>query len=236
MRTVPFVGWVARMLLLLIIGDDGPRGHRKVPWCQLRPSLERYTALADDGSWETFRSVAAKRPGVISDLTPEIAAWMDEGMFCRWVIGGLPSYDHLLEEANGVLGHRFERDWTLDIRGTAVSASLWSKGPEPLRQGVEVRPEGPRVHATTARMEQHKRVAGACLVVPGPHSVEVDIRAHTSDSPAAQTAAPNRMMSLDRNPPISADRFGVVNRKLNVQMNCSAAPAAPIAASRGHHW
>ena len=95
---VPFVGWVARMLLLLIIGDDGLRGHRKVPWCQLRPSLERHTALADDGSWEAFRSVAAKRPDVIADLTPEIAAWMDEGMFSRWVIGGMPSYDHLLEE------------------------------------------------------------------------------------------------------------------------------------------
>ena len=95
---VPFVGWVARMLLLLIIGDDGSRGHRKVPWCQLRPSLERHTVLADDGSWEAFRSVAAKRPDVIADLTPEIAAWMDEGMFSRWVIGGMPSYDHLLEE------------------------------------------------------------------------------------------------------------------------------------------
>ena len=95
---IPFVGWVARMLLLLIIGD-GPRGHRRVPWCQLRPSLERHGALADDGSWETFRAVAAKRQGLIDDLTPDMAAWMDEGMFARWVIGGLPSYDHLLEEA-----------------------------------------------------------------------------------------------------------------------------------------
>ena len=24
---------------------------------------------------------------------------MDEGMFSRWVIGGMPSYEHLLEEA-----------------------------------------------------------------------------------------------------------------------------------------
>src|SRR5436305_6970870 len=41
---IPFVGWVARMLLLLIIGD-GPRGHRRVPSSQLRPSIERHTAL-----------------------------------------------------------------------------------------------------------------------------------------------------------------------------------------------
>src|SRR5947209_10172652 len=95
---VPFVGWVARMLLMLIIGDE-PRGHRRVPWCQLRPSLERYKELADDGSWETLRSVARKRGGIIADPTPEDAAWMDEGMFSRWVIGGLPSFDYLLEEA-----------------------------------------------------------------------------------------------------------------------------------------
>jgi hypothetical protein len=95
---VPFNGWVARMLLMLVIGDV-PRGHRRVPWCQLRPSLERYKVLADEGSWETFRSVAAKRPGVVADLTPDDAAWMDEGMFSRWVIGGLPSYEHLLDEA-----------------------------------------------------------------------------------------------------------------------------------------
>jgi hypothetical protein len=95
---VPFAGWVARMLLALIIGDV-PRGHRRVPWTQVRPSLERYRELADEGSWETLRSIAGKRAGVIADLAPEDAAWMDEGMFSRWVIGGMPSYDHLLEEA-----------------------------------------------------------------------------------------------------------------------------------------
>ena len=91
-------GWVARMLLMLIIGDV-PRGHRRVPWCQLRPSLEKYKALADDGSWEAFRGIASKREGLVADLTPDDAAWMDEGMFSRWVIGGMPSYEHLLEEA-----------------------------------------------------------------------------------------------------------------------------------------
>ena len=95
---VPFEGWVARMLLMLIIGDE-PRGHRRVPWCQLRPSLERYKELADEGSWETLRGVAGKRAGMFADLTPEDASWMDEGMFSRWVIGGMPSYDHLLENA-----------------------------------------------------------------------------------------------------------------------------------------
>ena len=86
------------MLLTLIIGD-APRGHRRVPWPQLRPSLEKYKALAGDGSWETFRAVAAKRENVVADLTPDDAAWMDKGMFSRWVIGGLPSYEHLLDKA-----------------------------------------------------------------------------------------------------------------------------------------
>lgn len=95
---VPFEGWVARMLLTLIIGDV-PRGHRRVPWTQLRPSLERYRELADEGSWETLRSIASKRAGMITDLDPEDAAWMDEGMFSRWVIGGMASYEHLFEKA-----------------------------------------------------------------------------------------------------------------------------------------
>jgi hypothetical protein len=95
---VSFEGWVARMLLTLIIGDT-PRGHRRVPWSQLRPTLERYKELADEGSWETLRGVASKREHVVADLTPTEAAWMDEGMFSRWVIGGMPSYEHLLEEA-----------------------------------------------------------------------------------------------------------------------------------------
>lgn len=95
---VPFEGWVARMLLMLVIGDP-PRGHRRVPWTQLRPTLERYKELAEEGSWETLRGLAAKRDNVVTDLTRKEAAWMDEGMFSRWVVGGLPSYDHLLEEA-----------------------------------------------------------------------------------------------------------------------------------------
>jgi len=95
---VPFEGWVARMLLMLIIGDV-PRGHRRVPWCQLRSSLDNYKEVAAEGSWETLRGVAAKRSDMIADLTPADAAWMDEGMFSRWVIGGMPSYEHLLEEA-----------------------------------------------------------------------------------------------------------------------------------------
>ena len=95
---VPFVGWVARMLLMLIVGD-APRGHRRVPWCQLRPSLERYKVLADEGSWERLRGLAAKGAGVLADVTPDVAAWMDEGMFARWAIGGMPSYEHLLQAA-----------------------------------------------------------------------------------------------------------------------------------------
>src|SRR5205823_7830364 len=47
---VPFEAWVARMLLTLIIGDT-PRGHRRVPWSQLRPSPQRDKALAGEGHW-----------------------------------------------------------------------------------------------------------------------------------------------------------------------------------------
>ena len=94
----PYVGWVARMLLLLIIGDV-PNARHRVPWCQLRPSLERAQVLARDGSWAALRGLASRRAGVVADLTPAAAAWMDDGMFSRWAIGGLPSYDRLLADA-----------------------------------------------------------------------------------------------------------------------------------------
>ncbi len=121
----PFYEWVARMLFGLIIGDAGAssRGHRLVPWAQLRPSLERYKQLAEEGSWETLRGLATKRASVVADLEPDVAAWMDEGMFSRWVLGGMASYDHLLDEARRSMTEeafrqvrRLLRTWGLPVR------------------------------------------------------------------------------------------------------------------------
>ena len=93
-----FEEWLARLLFMTIAGHH--RGDRRVGWAQLRPVLERYDELGSaGGTWEQLRAMAAKGHRVTSDLTAEDAAWMDEGMFARWVLGEIPSYDHLLTEA-----------------------------------------------------------------------------------------------------------------------------------------
>ena len=97
---LPFTHWVAVMLFGLIIGDGGK--HRRVGWAQLRPKLESYEAVGNEGTWDFMRKLATKRSDVQVDLSPDVAAWMDEGIFARWVVGGLPPYDALLEDARRV--------------------------------------------------------------------------------------------------------------------------------------
>jgi hypothetical protein len=94
---VRFTEWLARMLFLLVIGDGGRQRH--VGWAQLRPALERYEDLGNRGTWEVLRKLASRGRRVASDLSPDVAAWMDEGMFARWVLGELPPYELLLEDA-----------------------------------------------------------------------------------------------------------------------------------------
>lgn len=94
---VPIAHWVALMLFRLLIGDGGT--HRRVGWSQLRPKLETYEVLAKEGTWSTLRNLAAKRSDLGLDLSSEVADWMDDGIFARWVLGGMPSYDSMLERA-----------------------------------------------------------------------------------------------------------------------------------------
>jgi hypothetical protein len=64
-------------------------------------------SFADVGSWERLRTAYATasaptdavpeiEPGELPlGLTPDAAAWMDDGMFCRWVLDCYPSLDDL---------------------------------------------------------------------------------------------------------------------------------------------
>src|SRR5207248_10475214 len=92
----PFTEWVARMLFRLAIGDGGD--GRRVGWTQLQPELERYEAVGGEGSWDLLRRLAAKGHELRVDVSTDVAAWMDDGMFARWVLGDQPSYEYLLEE------------------------------------------------------------------------------------------------------------------------------------------
>jgi hypothetical protein len=53
-------------------------------------------------SWEEIRQQAATRwSGQI--IERDIAAWMDEGMFARWMLGGLPGTDELMTQVRPLL-------------------------------------------------------------------------------------------------------------------------------------
>jgi hypothetical protein len=66
--------------------------------CGLRkdclPAFQRVAGSAL--TWEDFRQQAQQESGLEHIVEPHLAAWMDEGMFARWVLGELPSADELL--------------------------------------------------------------------------------------------------------------------------------------------
>jgi hypothetical protein len=58
------------------------------------PGLIRLAGSA--WTWEDFRQHAQGDPAVRDVINPELAAWMDDGMFARWVLSCLPAPDELL--------------------------------------------------------------------------------------------------------------------------------------------
>jgi hypothetical protein len=47
-------------------------------------------------SWEDIRLQASRRESFLDDIIhPDLAGWMDDGMFARWVLSDLPSADEL---------------------------------------------------------------------------------------------------------------------------------------------
>jgi hypothetical protein len=61
---------------------------------ELVPGLIRMAGSA--WSWEEFRLQAQREPYLEDIVDPDLAGWMDEGMFARWVLSDLPSADELL--------------------------------------------------------------------------------------------------------------------------------------------
>ena len=60
--------------------------------------LDAGRAEAGEIGWERFRQLLAGQPDTALQVRPEIAAWMDDGMFSREVLGALPSLGRLLDE------------------------------------------------------------------------------------------------------------------------------------------
>ena len=92
---VPPVHLVATVLLEAVVNAADPA-----------PAL----AAVDDGTdwspldWERLRQLVAAGRWPDPTLTPEDAAWFDEGSFSRWVLSGRPGLPVLLAEVAAVVG------------------------------------------------------------------------------------------------------------------------------------
>jgi hypothetical protein len=56
-----------------------------------------------DGEWETMRLLVAAGLGGPGLPDPEVARWMDEGMFARWALSSLPAVSELVDETRPFL-------------------------------------------------------------------------------------------------------------------------------------
>ena len=93
-------------------------GHR--PQVEELVSCGRSLARAMPWGELRLRAAAGVRDGGIG-VSADLAAWMDDGMFARWVLGGLPQFTPLLRRCAKVLApevlrrlRRTLRAWNLD--------------------------------------------------------------------------------------------------------------------------
>jgi hypothetical protein len=55
------------------------------PWERVRRDVRRWSLPGD------------------ADVAPDVAMWMDDGMFCRWVVGGMPGMRTLVHDLGPLL-------------------------------------------------------------------------------------------------------------------------------------
>jgi hypothetical protein len=80
--------------------------HRSLSWGELR-----------------LRAAAGRQdPGV--EVPADLAAWMDDGMFARWVLGGLPSFTWLLHRSARVVAPEVYRRLRRTLRSWGVDPPL----------------------------------------------------------------------------------------------------------------
>jgi hypothetical protein len=96
---VPVTEYLASLLLLRVANEYGDSG-RRARLSDVRPALAELDELARDATWECLRgAVAHADPHPQSPLDPDLADWMDEGMFARWMSANVPPYEALLDGA-----------------------------------------------------------------------------------------------------------------------------------------
>jgi hypothetical protein len=59
--------------------------------------------FATVATWSTVRDVAARGLWFSHSIEPDLAAWMDEGILARWLLGGYPPVATLVAQAKEVV-------------------------------------------------------------------------------------------------------------------------------------
>ena len=78
------------------------------------------TVLADVHSWPVLRAACAAGEWPVEEIAPEVAAWLDDGSFSRWVLGGYPPLAQLADATCELLGPSLRRR----LRGALRSWAL----------------------------------------------------------------------------------------------------------------
>jgi hypothetical protein len=98
-RSARLLSWseVSRLhpVARLVAGDAG------ADCSELLPALTRVATAT--WSWDDLRRRVSEFDGLGGLVDPELAAWMDEGMFARWVLAALPSAEEMLAGARPLL-------------------------------------------------------------------------------------------------------------------------------------
>jgi hypothetical protein len=73
--------------------------------------------LAEVQSWSVVREACAKGEWPVDDVPADVAAWLDDGAFSRWVLGGFPPIDQLARAVSATLPPSVARRVRAVLRG-----------------------------------------------------------------------------------------------------------------------
>lgn len=125
---------------LLAVHDAIRRTGRRLSWHEvaelhpvsanrIHPQLLHRTRPADladlirmaawNWSWEDLRRAAAEGRWGDDIIEPRLAAWMDQGMFARWILGELPAPDELIDAVRPHLSPSTARRLAHAVRAAA---------------------------------------------------------------------------------------------------------------------
>lgn len=84
-------------VLAMMVSDDETWPSMRNEAVEHLPRLA--TALAGVHTWSSLRAACAEGVWECDDVPPDVAAWLDDGAFSRWVMGSFPSIDTLALDA-----------------------------------------------------------------------------------------------------------------------------------------